>query len=196
MSTKLLSLVSKELATKKENDLYFDPYAFEEKFDDSDDESSKALTDTKKVLKAEPLPKKYTEKELERKAAEDERCAGPKWFNFKSQKMTKELEQEMRILKHQSLLNKDRRHFRIRSGVHETSKFFAIGQDIDGSLTQKSDAILNRHKKKNLVDFVLDDAGASSFVASKFDKYKEDLHKRNPKKKKKRRSRAKRRSRH
>lgn len=93
---------------------------------------------------------------------------GPGWFNLPAPEVTKELKNDLQILKMRSVL--DPKHFYKKNDMESLPKYFQVGKVMDSSLDHVNERLTRKQRKRTMVDELLAD---SEFQKYNKKKYKE-----------------------
>ncbi|XP_062547828.1 deoxynucleotidyltransferase terminal-interacting protein 2 [Armigeres subalbatus] len=113
-------------------------------------------------------------KELNKK--ERSKTKGKNWFNLPAQEMTKEVKNELELIRMRAVL--DPKHFYKRSESKTLPKYFQIGKVVPSPLDYYNERGIKKTKTKTLVDELLEDAKFQKYNKRK---YAEALEKRKKK---------------
>ncbi|OLY78585.1 rRNA-processing protein fcf2 [Smittium mucronatum] len=96
-----------------------------------------------------------------------EETTGPGWFDMKSPIITESVKQELHVLKLRSVID-PKRFYKRDSKRNEIPAHFQFGRIIEGPADFYSSRMTNRERKSTIVDELLADSQATSYLKKKF----------------------------
>ncbi|MCJ1307883.1 hypothetical protein MMC25_001531 [Agyrium rufum] len=109
----------------------------------------------------------------ERKAQKSQKAtAGSSWFDLPKTNLTPELKRDLQILGMRSVLD-PKRHYKKENGKIRPPEFSQVGTIIEGPTEYYSGRLLNRERRKNLVEDIL----AGEATTGRFKRKYEDIQK-------------------
>lgn len=100
-------------------------------------------------------------------AQDKEATAGADWFHLPKTNLTPELKRDLQLLKMRNVLD-PKRHYKKESRTAQAPEFSQIGTIIEGPTEYYSSRLLNRDRRKTLVEEVLVAEEATGRFRSKY----------------------------
>lgn len=97
---------------------------------------------------------------------EREKTKGPQWFDMKAPEMTKELKDDLQVLKMRSVLNPKR--FYKKNDMEVLPKYFQVGRIMDSPLDHVNERVTRKERKRTMVDELLADAEFQKYNKKKY----------------------------
>lgn len=94
-------------------------------------------------------------KKLERKKKSEE-TAGQGWYNLPKTELTEEVKRDLQLLKMRNVLD-TKKHYK-RNDSNKLPKYFQVGTIVEGAHEFYSTRVTKKHRKRTMVDELLDDA--------------------------------------
>lgn len=118
--------------------------------------------------KQHSLPKYHVNKHQLKamRKREREKTKGSQWFNLPAPEVTKDLKNDLQVLKMRSAL--DPKHFYKKNDMKVLPKYFQVGRIMDSPLDHVNERVTRKQRKRTMVEELLADAEFQKYNKKKY----------------------------
>ncbi|XP_039288363.1 deoxynucleotidyltransferase terminal-interacting protein 2 [Nilaparvata lugens] len=117
------------------------------------------------MLERDPECEASIKQQKIQKLREKKSTKGPDWFNMKNSKMTREVQNDLRVLHMRQVL--DPKHFYKKNDIKGLPKYFQVGKYVDSPTDFYSARLSKKERKNTIVEELMADAEFMKFNKKK-----------------------------